>query len=373
MHVDPGTGFVRADLQLSGRAVLVAGAGPAALGPVAALREAGAAVTVIGPVATDSIADLAHRRLIDFRAGEPSAADVRSAALVVAATGDPETDRGVHDLARACGVPSVGSHGAGGRSAQPDAPITVADGPRGGVVLVGGGPGDPRLLTIAGLAAIRTADVLVVDRLAPLAALDEARPGTVIIDVAKIPRGAFTPQDEINRLLVEHARAGRRVVRLKGGDIFVFGRGGEEWQACVAAGVPVELIPGVSASIAGPALAGIPVTHRTLSQGFTVVSGHLPPDDPGSTVDWSALAGSGTTLVVLMGMRNLAAICGYLIEHGMDPATPAATVADAGLPDQRSVRAPLEAIARETEGAGLVAPAIIVIGSVAGFRPDQPA
>ncbi len=149
------------------------------------------------------------------------------------------------------------------------------------MVLVGGGPGDPGLLTVAGLEAVRTADVLVVDRLAPLSVLQQARSGAEIIDVAKIPRGSFTPQERINELLVEHGRAGRRVVRLKGGDNFVFGRGGEEWQACAAAGIPVRVVPGVSSAIAGPALAGIPLTHRQLTQGFTVVSGHLPAGRPG--------------------------------------------------------------------------------------------
>jgi uroporphyrin-III C-methyltransferase len=187
--------------------------------------------------------------------------------------------------------------------------------------------------------------------------------------VAKIPRGAFTPQERINELLVEHGLAGRRVVRLKGGDSFVFGRGGEEWQACAAAGVPVRVVPGVSSAIAGPALAGIPLTHRQLTQGFTVVSGHLPPGDPGSTLDWSALARAGTTLVVLMGVATLPAITAALIREGMAASTPAATVADAGLPSQRDVRGTVADIAALTAAAGIRPPAITVIGAVAGFRP----
>ena len=147
------------------------------------------------------------------------------------------------------------------------------------MVLVGGGPGNLDLLTVGGLAAIRRADVIVTDRLAPLAALDHARPDAIVVDVAKIPRGASTPQEQINRVLVEHATAGRTVVRFKGGDSFVLGRGGEEWQACAAAGIPVTVLPGVSSATAAPALAGIPLTHRDLTQGFTVVSGHLPPGD----------------------------------------------------------------------------------------------
>lgn len=190
-----------------------------------------------------------------------------------------------------------------------------------------------------------------------------------MIDVAKIPRGAFTSQERINELLVEHGRAGRRVVRLKGGDNFVFGRGGEEWQACAAAGVPVRVIPGVSSAIAAPALAGIPLTHRQLTQGFTVVSGHLPPGDPGSTLDWAALARSGTTLVILMGVATLAAITSELVASGLPPDTPAATVADAGLPSQRAVRGRLDDIAAQTAKAGVRPPAITVIGAVAAFRP----
>jgi len=134
--------------------------------------------------------------------------------------------------------------------------------------------------------------------------LDQARPDAVIIDVAKIPRGEFTPQERINELLVEHARTGATVVRLKGGDNFVFGRGGEEWQACAAAGIPVTVIPGVSSAIAGPALAGIPLTHRQLTQGFTVISGHAAPGDPASTLDWAALAHANTTLVIMMGVAG---------------------------------------------------------------------
>jgi uroporphyrin-III C-methyltransferase len=240
------------------------------------------------------------------------------------------------------------------------------------VVLVGGGPGDPGLLTVAGLGAIREADVVVADRLAPLAVLEQVRPGTEIIDVAKIPRGEFTPQEEINRLLIAHAAAGKCVVRLKGGDNFVFGRGGEEWQACAAAGIDVQVVPGVSAALAGPALAGIPVTHRSLNQGFSVVTGHVPPGDPRSTVDWSALARSGTALIVLMGVANLAAIAQALIAGGLDPSTPAATVSNAGYPGQRSVRASVADIAAVTAAAGLTAPAVTVIGSVAGFDPLAP-
>ena len=205
------------------------------------------------------------------------------------------------------------------------------------------------------------------DRLAPLDALRHTRSDALVIDVGKIPRGDFTPQETINSLLVEHALAGRDVLRLKGGDNFVFGRGGEEAEACVAAGVPVVVVPGVSSSIAAPALAGIPVTHRSLVQGFTVVSGHVAPGDPRGTLDWGAIARSNTTIVVLMGVATLAAIAAELVAQGLPGDTPAAVVADAGLPSMRSVRAPLSAIAQDCAAAGIGAPAVAVIGAVAAL------
>ncbi|GAB3579865.1 uroporphyrinogen-III C-methyltransferase [Calidifontibacter terrae] len=232
----------------------------------------------------------------------------------------------------------------------------------GEVVLVGGGPGDPGLLTLAGMAALRAADVVVCDRLAPLAVLDEL--DADIVHVGKVPRGDFTPQDRINQLLVDHARAGRNVVRFKGGDNFVFGRGGEEWNACVEAGIRVRVVPGVSSALAAPALAGIPVTHRDLTQGFTVVSGHVRPGDPRSNVDWPNLAASNLTLVVLMGVATLDDIARELIDHGRPADTPAACIADAGLPTQHDVRGPLEKIAALATAAEIAPPAVTVIGAV---------
>jgi glutamate-1-semialdehyde 2,1-aminomutase len=239
--------------------------------------------------------------------------------------------------------------------------------PVGRAVLVGGGPGDPGLMTLAGLAELRQADVVLHDHLAPLALLGEARPDAEIVDVGKLPRGEFTPQEEINRLIVEHARAGRRVLRFKGGDSFVFGRGGEEVQACMAAGIPVTVIPGVSSSIAGPELAGIPVTHRGLSQGFTVVSAHVGPDSPDSTLNWRALATSGTTLVVLMGVKTLPEVCRSLVEHGLAPDTPAAIIENAGHPEVRVVRATVSTLPGEADAAAIVSPAVTVIGDVVGL------
>ena len=237
----------------------------------------------------------------------------------------------------------------------------------GTVTLVGGGPGDPGLVTVAGREAIATADVILTDRLVPEAALAWARPDAQIIDVSKAPGGRSTDQDEINRLLIEHAKEGRDVVRFKGGDAFVFGRGGEELMACADAGIDATVIPGVSSATAVPAIAGIPVTHRGLSQAVTVVSGHVPPGHPDSTVDWTALARTGSTIVVLMGVRTLEAIADALLDGGLDPTTPAAVVADGTLPGQRVVRAHLADIAPAASAAEISAPAVTVIGDVAGL------
>ena len=248
----------------------------------------------------------------------------------------------------------------------------VSDAGSGRVILVGGGPGDPDLLTIGGLKALRRADVVLYDHLAPLSCLDEVRPGTVLVDVGKIPRGPQTPQEDINGLLVEHARAGATVVRFKGGDAFVFGRGSEEWQACAAAGISVEVIPGVSSAIAGPELAGIPLTHRGLSQSFTVVSGHVGPDHPGSLVDWTALATSGGTIVILMGVANLAEICAGLIARGLDADTPAAIVARAAMPGSQVVTGTAGTLPALAAEARIESPALTVIGAVVGLGITPP-
>jgi len=235
------------------------------------------------------------------------------------------------------------------------------------VTLVGAGPGDAGLVTVAGRDAIATADVILTDRLVPRAALAWARSDAEIIDVAKVPGGRSTDQAEINRLLIEHAKAGNDVVRFKGGDPFVFGRGGEELVACADAGIETRVIPGVSSAFAVPAIAGIPLTHRGLVQAFTVVSGHVPPGHPASTVDWTALARSGSTLVVMMGVRTLPAIADALVDGGLDPATPAVVVADGTLPSQLVVRADVATIAAAAQEAGVGPPAVTVIGEVAAL------
>ena len=236
----------------------------------------------------------------------------------------------------------------------------------GSVALVGAGPGDPELITVRGRRLLASADVVIADRLAPGLLLDELRPEVELVDASKIPYGPAKAQREINRLLVEHALAGRRVVRLKGGDPFVFGRGAEEVAACAEAGFPVTVVPGVTSAIAVPAAAGIPVTQRGIAHEFTVVSGHLAPGDPASLVDWPALARLRGTLCVLMGLRQLAAIADALVTHGKPADTPAAVVQDGTTAGQRVVRATLGTVAAEAAAQRLRPPAVVVIGPVAG-------
>ena len=243
-----------------------------------------------------------------------------------------------------------------------------------GVTLVGGGPGDPEFITVAGLKALMAADVVVVDHLAPGSLLDELDPHVEVIDVAKHPRGRSTPQDAINALLIDHARAGKHVVRLKGGDVYVFGRGFEELTACQQAGIPVRVVPGLSSSIAVPAIAGIPVTHRGLVQGFTVVSGHLPPEHPDSLIDWPTLARLPGTLVLLMAVANGGRIAEELIAGGRNADTPAAIICDGTLPTQRTITTTLGTLGAALTSNAVHPPAVIVIGEVVGLRPvpNQP-
>ena len=185
-----------------------------------------------------------------------------------------------------------------------------------GVVLVGGGPGDPDLITVAGRRALQEADVVVTDRLAPQQLLAELAPDVELIDATKLPRGRAASQDAINAVLIDRAKAGKSVVRFKGGDPFVFGRGYEELLACAAAGVACRIIPGITSAISVPALGGVPVTHRGVAHEFTVLSGHLPPDHPDSLIEWDALAKLRGTLVMLMAVENVGAIASALMAAG---------------------------------------------------------
>jgi uroporphyrinogen III methyltransferase/synthase len=236
------------------------------------------------------------------------------------------------------------------------------------VSLVGAGPGDPGLITVAGAARIAEADVIIYDRLANPALLAHARSDSVLIDAGKRPDRHTLTQDEINALLVEHGRAGKRVVRLKGGDPFVFGRGGEEAQALAAAGIPFEVIPGVTSAVAAPAYAGIPVTHRGIASSFAVVTGHEDPGKGQSTIDWAGLATGVDTLIFLMGVERLDEIARRLVEYGRPATTPAAIVEWGTFPRQRTVTSTLERIAADAAAAGIAAPAITIVGEVARLR-----
>ncbi|HET7399639.1 MAG TPA: uroporphyrinogen-III C-methyltransferase [Intrasporangium sp.] len=360
---------VRLTLPLSGRRVVVVGGGPAALRRVSRLLRARARVEIVAPRVEAALEDLAARGEVAWHPRTLRPGDLDDAWLVVAATGDAEDDERVVAEAESAGRWAISpGHGALDEVGAATAPVDGWPGlAPGSVTLVGGGPGDEGLVTVAGARAVRAAEVLVVDRLAPLALLDSVAADAEIVDVSKIPRGRSTAQEDINAVLVERARAGRRVVRLKGGDPYVFGRGMEEAQACAEAGVPVHVIPGVTSAVAGPALAGIPVTHRGVSQGFTVVSGHVPPGDPLSTVDWDAVARTGTTLVLLMAVHTLPDIAAALVTAGLSRSTPLAGVMDAGLPSQRSLLTSVGEVVERGRPEGLRPPAIIVIGQTAAF------
>ncbi len=236
------------------------------------------------------------------------------------------------------------------------------------VYLVGAGPGDPGLMTARSLELIARADVIVYDRLIPDEALAGARPDAELVYVGKEGGGPSMPQAEIDAALLEHGRAGRLVVRLKGGDPFVFGRGGEEAEVLSEAGVPFEVVPGVTAGVAAAAYAGIPVTHRGLASAVAFLTGHEDPDKPESALDWDALARFPGTLVLYMGVRQLGSIAERLIEAGRDPAEPAAIVQRGTFPDQRVVEGTLATIAETAGAAGVRAPALTVVGAVGALR-----
>ncbi|PSL00836.1 uroporphyrin-III C-methyltransferase/precorrin-2 dehydrogenase/sirohydrochlorin ferrochelatase [Murinocardiopsis flavida] len=388
-------------LRLEGRGVLVVGGGRVAQRRVPALMADGARVTVVSPEATATLEGLADTgRLTWVRRGFEAGDIGTDTWLVHAATDDPAVNAAVAAEAEAARVwcvraddrhasaawtPAKGAAGgievgvvAGGdprRAAGLRDAITEAitdgtlDARRGrdrlrGVALVGGGPGDPGLITVRGRQLLAQADVVVVDRLAPTPLLDGLPGDTEVVDAAKIPYGRAMTQEDINRVLVERAAEGKFVVRLKGGDSFLFGRGAEEAAACARAGVPVTVVPGVTSALAAPASAGIPVTQRGVAQDLHIVSAHVAPDDDRSTVDWAALARSHGTIVVLMGVERLGAIAAALIRDGRAADTPAAVVQEATLPAQRTVVATLATIAAAAEDAGARPPAVVVIGDV---------
>lgn len=356
---------VSVDLPVAGRAVTVMGSSGRAMATTGSLVDAGAVVTVVSPDPTPYLCDLAARGLITMRRRAFTGTDVDEAALVFARTGVAASDASIAAHAHRRGVFCIHDE------PTPAPPSSSTDArPRvGRVILVGGGPGDPGLLTVAGRNALARADVIVADRLAPVSVFGAVAPHALVVDASKIPGGRRMEQSEINSHLIDHALAGKTVVRLKGGDGFVFGRGGEEVDECVRAGIAVDVIPGVSSAIAAPAAAMIPVTHRGLTQGFTVISGHVPPEHPDSAVNYSALAQANTTIVLMMAVANLAPITAALIEAGMSIHTPAAMIADGCLSSQRETRATLGTIAAAAKAAGIGPPATTVIGAVAGFVP----
>lgn len=234
------------------------------------------------------------------------------------------------------------------------------------VHLVGAGPGDPGLITVRGLEVLRSAEVVIFDRLSAAELLEGAPASALRIDVGKQPGGRSTPQEEINELLVAHGRAGRRVVRLKGGDPFVFARGGEEAAALAAAGVPFEVVPGITSAIGVPTYAGIPVTLRYSSTSLTIVTGHEDPTKESSSVDFRAIARVGGTIVILMGAARIGAIAAELQAGGLGASTPVAAIRWGTRPNQRTIRSTLG----EIGAVGVEAPSTIVVGEVAGERLD---
>ena len=405
--VAPGEGseIYPLGLRLAGRRVVVVGGGRVAARRVAGLLRAGARVLVVSPEVTAAVEGYITAGLVEWAARPYRSGDLAQAWYAVAATDDPSANAAVADEAESARVfcsraddagastawtPAVGTHSGvtvsvlGADVADPRRSAAVRDavveglregtlaaprfrGRAAGVALVGGGPGDPDLITVRGRRLLAEADVVVADHLAPLGLLDELPADVEIVDASKIPYGRSMAQEEINRILVERAKAGKFVVRLKGGDPFVFGRGHEEVIACVEAGVPVLVVPGLSSAVSVPGLAGVPVTHRGLAQEFTVVSGHVVPGHPKSTVDWDAVARLRGTLVLLMAVERLAEIAAALLGGGKDPQTPVVVVQDGSRPGERTLRTRLETMAADVAGAGIAPPAIVVIGEVAAL------
>ncbi|GAB2932962.1 uroporphyrinogen-III C-methyltransferase [Nonomuraea fastidiosa] len=387
-------------LRLSGRRVLVVGGGRVAQRRVPALLEAGAEVTVVSPSVTPALDDLIAAGRVTWHARPYEVGDCDGAWLVQACTDDRSVNTAVAAEAEAKRVWCVRADDkdasaawtpATGRVDEISVAVTAGGDPRRaagirdavvgalrdgtvdarrnrtkpvGVALVGGGPGDPGLITVRGRQLLAQADVVVADRLAPRALLDELAPDVELIDAAKVPYGRSLPQETVNELLVDRARQGKFVVRLKGGDSFVFGRGGEELIACAEAGIPVTIVPGLTSAVAVPAAAGVPVTHRGVSQEFHVISVHVAPDDPRSTVDWPALARSQGTLVLLMALERLPKVAEALIRDGRSPETPVMVVQDGTLPTQRAVTASLSTVADRVSAAGIRPPAIVIVGDV---------
>jgi uroporphyrin-III C-methyltransferase / precorrin-2 dehydrogenase / sirohydrochlorin ferrochelatase len=394
-------------LRLAGRRVVVVGGGQVAQRRIPGLLAAGARVMVVSPRVTPAIEGLVLAGEVTWIERGFADEDLTDTWYVIAATDDPSVNEQVSKAAEAERVfcvrsddatsatawtPAVGRYDGltlavlGRREPRRTAAVrdavvtalhegTVAAGERRpsvpGVTLVGGGPGHPELISVAGRKALMEADVVVADRLAPRELLGDLPATTEVVDVAKLPRGSAAHQEEINRLIVDRARAGQRVVRFKGGDSFVFGRGFEEIEACREAGVAVRVIPGLSSPLAVPAVAGIPVTHRAVAHDFTVVSGHLPPGHAESLVDWDAVGRLRGTLLLMMAVENAGAIAAALTEAGRDPETPTAVVCDGSMPGERTVLTTLGGLGADVDRHGVRPPAIIVVGHVVAVAHPQ--
>ncbi|AXG76916.1 uroporphyrinogen-III C-methyltransferase [Streptomyces paludis] len=404
-------------LRLAGRRVVVVGGGQVAQRRLPALIAAGADIVLVSPSAKPSVEAMATAGEIRWERRRYEEGDLDGAWYVLVASSDPDANRTASAEAERARVWCVRSDDAEAATAWTPATgrsdgVTVAvltgrdprrsaavrdavvEGLRDGtlaaprhraptptntrtgageapenpqpptVALVGGGPGDPDLITVRGRRLLAQADVVIADRLGPRDLLDELPPHVEVIDAAKIPYGRAMAQEAINEALIEHARAGKAVVRLKGGDPFVFGRGMEEAHALAAAGIACTVVPGISSSISVPGAVGIPVTHRGVAHEFTVVSGHVAPDDARSLVDWAALARLRGTLVVLMGVDKIGPIARALVEHGKAPGTPVALIQEGTTAAQRRVDATLATVAEVVRAEGVRPPAVIVIGEV---------
>ena len=387
-------------LRLDGRRAVVIGGGRVAQRRVPALLAAGAEVVLVSPEVTPALEDLAAREELTWERRPYRDGDCDGAWLVQACTDDGKInaavaaeaeDRRIWCVRADDAQASAAWTPAGGRVGETTVGVLAGGDPRRaagvrdavvdglrdgtlnarhsrhkpvGVALVGGGPGDPGLITVRGRKLLAQADVVVTDRLAPRELLDELAGDVEIIDAAKIPYGRSMTQEHINAALVEHARAGRFVVRLKGGDPFVFGRGAEEVLHCVRAGIPVTVVPGITSAIAVPSAVGVPVTHRGVAQEFHVVSAHVAPGGAGSTVDWEALGRSQGTLILLMAVERMHVIADTLMRYGRSPDTPIAVIQDGTLQSQRTLMASLATVADDMTASGVRPPAIIVVGAV---------
>jgi uroporphyrin-III C-methyltransferase / precorrin-2 dehydrogenase / sirohydrochlorin ferrochelatase len=406
-------------LRLRGRRVVVVGGGAVATRRIPVLLDAEADVILVSPTVTASLEDLAASGRIGWEARRYRDGDCAGAWLVCACTNRPEVNAAVAAAAEeqrtwcvraddaeasAAWTPASGRAGdirVGVLSGDPrhsaairDAILTglrsgqltarhgrgLAGGSggvvppgqhrRSGVAIIGGGPGDPGLITVRGRQLLAEADVVLTDRLAPRTLLDELSADVEVIDVSKIPYGRAMAQEQINATLIEHAKAGRFVARLKGGDPFVFGRGAEEALACLRAGIPVTVVPGVTSAVGVPTSAGVPVTHRGVAQDFHVVSVHVPPGDARSTVDWEALGGGSGTLVLLMAVERIGPVAAELLRNGRSPNTPVSVIANGTLPTQRTINSTLEHVEGAVRQEGIRPPAIIVVGEVVGVAAE---